>query len=130
MAHCSNNMLDKCSLSPQASIMELRQTACFTSADCRNKHKSWIWSRSMSRGSEIMELSTLACFASARCRHIHKPRSCEHLDALQMMTVATSINHAAANKQDALQVLTVATSINHVAAKSWMLYMCSLSHQA
>ena len=84
----------------------------------------------MSRGSEIMELSTLACFASARCRHIHKPRSCERLDALQMMTVATSINHAAANKQDALQVLTVATSINHVAAKSWMLYMCSLSHQA
>jgi hypothetical protein len=52
------------------------------------------------------------------------------LDALQVLTVVTSINHGAANKQDALQVLTVAASINHGAAKSWLINKCSLSHQA
>ena len=52
------------------------------------------------------------------------------MDVLQVLTVATSKNHGAANKQDALHVLAVATSINHGAAKSWMLYECSLSHQA
>ena len=123
-------MLDKCSLSPQTSIMELRTTACFTSADCRNKPPSWIWSISMSRSCEIPDVSTTGCFASARCRHKHKSRSCETFDALQVLTAVTSINHGTANSHNALQVLTVATRINHGTAKSWMLYKCSLSHPA
>ena len=49
---------------------------------------------------------------------------------IQVLTVPPSINHGAANKHDALQVLTVVTSINHGTAKSWMFYKCSLSHQA
>ena len=52
------------------------------------------------------------------------------MDAAQVLTVASSKTHGAANKQDALHVLAVATSINHGAAKNWMLYECSLSHQA
>ena len=60
----------------------------------------------------------------------HHSWGCEPLDALQVLTVAPSIHHGAANTQDDLQVLTVVTSINHVAAKSWMLHKCSLSHQS
>ena len=84
----------------------------------------------MNRNSEIMELGKTGCFASARCGHKHQSWSCETLDALQVLTVASSINHGAANQQHALQVLTVATSISHGAAKRWMLYKCSLSRQA
>ena len=110
--------------------MEARKTECFTSADCRNKHQSYIWrSRSMNRNSEIMELGKTGCFASARCGHKHQSWSCETLDALQVLTVTAIINHGAANQQHAL-VLTVATSISHRAAKRWMLYKCSLSRQA
>ena len=78
------------------------------------------------------------CVASARCRHKHEARSCEQLDASPVPTVVTSINHEAAKQQDALQMLTVATSINldavqvltdapsikHGAAKNWMIYKC------
>jgi hypothetical protein len=123
-------MLDQCSMLPQSSIMESWKTECFTSADCRDKHQSYIWNRSLNRSSEIMELGKTACFASARCRHKHQSWSCEPLDALQVLTVASSINHGAATKQNALQVLTVATSITHGTAKRWMLCKCSLSHQA
>jgi hypothetical protein len=48
----------------------------------------------------------------------------------KLLTVVTSINHGAASKHDALQVLAVATSINQGAAKRWMIYKCSMSHQA
>ena len=68
--------------------------------------------------------------AAARCRHKHQACSCENMDGLPALTVATSINHGVANNHNVLQVHTVATSINHGAAKNWMLYECSLSHQA
>jgi hypothetical protein len=125
-----NNMLDKCSLSPQASIMELQSTKCFSSADCRNKHPSWILGRSISKNCSVPDLRKTGRVASARCRHNHQSWSCETLDALQLLTVAPSIHHVAANTQDALQVLTAVTNINHEAAKSWMLHKCSLLHQA
>ena len=54
--------------------------------------------------------------------------SCETLDASQVLTVATNINHGA--EKNNLQVLAVATIINHGAANNWMRYMSSLSHQA
>ena len=94
---CGNKMLDKCSLSPHASIMGLRKTPCFTSADCRNKDQSWIWSMSMSISFQIPDLQKTGCVASARCRHKLKSRSSETFDALQVLTVVTSINHGTAN---------------------------------
>ena len=52
------------------------------------------------------------------------------MNALQVLAVATSINHGAEKKQHALQVLAVATIISHGAVKNWMLYMSSLSLQS
>jgi hypothetical protein len=54
----------------------------------------------------------------ARCNHKDKSKNCETLDALQVLTVGTSINHGAANKENASKVLTLATNINHGAGKS------------
>jgi hypothetical protein len=67
----SAQMLDKCSMSPQASIMELREKTSCTNADCRNKHQSWIWTRSMS--------------------HVAKSCSCDKLEVLPVLAVATNI---------------------------------------
>ena len=52
------------------------------------------------------------------------------MHVLQVLAVATSINHGAAKKQHALQVLAVAMIINHGAAKNWMRYVSSLSLQS
>jgi hypothetical protein len=40
------------------------------------------------------------------------------------------MNHKAARKQNASHVLADAKNINHGTAESWLLYECSLSHQA
>ena len=53
-----------------------------------------------------------------------------NMNALQVLAVATNINHGVDKKQYGLQVLAVATIINHGAANNWMRYMSSLSHQA
>jgi hypothetical protein len=84
----------------------------------------------MSSTSEIWDWSKTICFASARCRHKHESRSCETLDVLQVADCRKNINHGAANKRDDLQVLVFATSINQGTATRWMIYKCSMSHQA
>jgi hypothetical protein len=70
-----------------------------------------------------MELSRTQCCTSAHCRHEHQHGAAKKLYDLQVLAVAPSIKHGAANKLDALQLLTVATN-------NWMIYKCSLSHQA
>ena len=120
---------------------------CLTSVHCRHKHQSWIcWKLnalqvlivaiSINRASGVGTWAGVAKswtwekterVPSADSGHKHKSKSCETWDALQVLTVATSINHGAAKKQNALQVLTVATGINPgsgvgawaVVSKSW-----------
>ena len=117
-----NWMLSKCSLSPQASSMELSRTQCctsahcrhehqhgaakitiyFTSARCRTKHQTWsceqtgCFTAADCRNKQLDALQVLAvatkCLTSAHCRHKHPSWSCEQLHALQVLTVAISLH--------------------------------------
>jgi hypothetical protein len=85
-------MTYKCSLSHQASIMELRKTGCFSSADCSNKQLEAL---------HVVRVGVGIGVGVAK----HK-----------------MFNHCSLSQQDASQVLTFATGINHGSAKNWMLY--------
>ena len=107
-----------------------RQRALVKHIVCSQLHDLCLWRQPALVTPSCFAVPWLMFVAAARCRHKHQACSCENMDGLPALTVATSINHGVANNHNVLQVLTVATSINHWSAKSRMLYKCSLSHQA
>ena len=132
-----NWMLYNCWLSKEA-------TGWFTS----NKSKSKSTSNSGSRSRDTLDVLPLLavatrCLTSDQCRHTHQSCSCEILNALQVLTVAVSINPESGvgawsivantwscEHLDVLQVLAVATNINHGTANTCRLYKCWLSPHA